>query len=162
MKVLDLQCRNGHVFEGWFASHEDFTSQSESGLLCCPVCDDVQIVKRLSAPRLNLGASASAATASGSPAEHGDRLPAKRSQPIDPPTVEQMQAAWLKMVRHVVTHTEDVGERFAQEARKIHQGEAPERGIRGQATPEETEALLDEGIEILPLPIPAGLKKRLQ
>jgi hypothetical protein len=63
-----------------------------------------------------------------------------------------MQAAWLKMVRHVMANTEDVGERFAEEARKIHYGETEERGIRGQASREETEALLDEGIGVLPLP----------
>jgi hypothetical protein len=73
-----------------------------------------------------------------------------------------MQAAMLKMVRHVMANTEDVGNRFAEEARKIHHGEAQERSIRGQASREETEALLDEGIDILPLPVPAGLKEPLQ
>lgn len=162
MKVLDLQCSNGHVFEGWFASHEDFTSQHERGLLCCPVCEDVQIIKRLSAPRLNLGANPPVAAASGPDAANGGLVAADTSQMTAQMSVEQMQAAWMKMVRHVMTHTEDVGNRFAQEARKIHQGQSPERGIRGQATRAETEALLEEGIEILPLPIPAGFKEPLQ
>ena len=134
MKVLDLQCSHGHVFEGWFASHEDYESQRERGLLTCPVCEDAQVNKMLSAPRLNLAQT--------------------------PP--QQMQAAMLKMVRHVMANTEDVGNRFADEARKIHHGEAQERSIRGQASREETEALLDEGIDILPLPVPAGLKEPLQ
>ena len=134
MKVLDLQCSHGHVFEGWFASHEDYESQCERGLLTCPVCEDAQVNKMLSAPRLNLAQT--------------------------PP--QQMQAAMLKMVRHVMANTEDVGNRFAEEARKIHHGEAQERSIRGQASREETEALLDEGIDILPLPVPAGLKEPLQ
>jgi hypothetical protein len=132
--VLDLQCSHGHVFEGWFASHEDYESQRERGLLTCPVCEDAQVNKMLSAPRLNLAQT--------------------------PP--QQMQAAMLKMVRHVMANTEDVGNRFAEEARKIHHGQAQERGIRGQASREETEALLDEGIDILPLPVPAGLKEPLQ
>ncbi len=134
MKVLDLQCSHGHVFEGWFASHEDYESQRERGLLTCPVCEDAQVNKMLSAPRLNLAQT--------------------------PP--QQIQAAMLKMVRHVMANTEDVGNRFAEEARKIHHGEAQERSIRGQASREETEALLDEGIDILPLPVPAGLKEPLQ
>jgi hypothetical protein len=134
MKVLDLHCSHGHVFEGWFSSHEDYESQRERGLLTCPVCEDAQVSKMLSAPRLNLAQT--------------------------PP--QQMQAAMLKMVRHVMANTEDVGNRFAEEARKIHHGEAEERSIRGQASREETEALLDEGIDILPLPVSAGLKEPLQ
>jgi hypothetical protein len=68
----------------------------------------------------------------------------------------------LKAIRHVLANTEDVGERFADEARRIHYGEVAERGIRGQATPDEREALLDEGIEVMPLPLPAALKEPLQ
>ncbi len=77
-------------------------------------------------------------------------------------TPQHLQAAWMKMVRHVMANTEDVGARFAEEARKIHYGEAEHRNIRGQASREETQALLDEGIDILPLPVPAGLKEPLQ
>jgi hypothetical protein len=73
-----------------------------------------------------------------------------------------MQAAWLQMVRRVVASTEDVGERFAEEARRMHYGEAAERGIRGQASIEQTEELLDEGIAVLPLPLPPGFKDTLQ
>jgi hypothetical protein len=73
-----------------------------------------------------------------------------------------MQAALMNMVRHVMANTEDVGTRFAEEARKIHYGEREERNIRGQATREETEALLDEGIDVLPLPVPDALKEPLQ
>ena len=69
---------------------------------------------------------------------------------------------WLQTVRHLMANTEDVGERFADEARRIQYGEVPQRGIRGQATPEQREALQDEGIDVVPLPIPAGLKEPLQ
>jgi hypothetical protein len=72
------------------------------------------------------------------------------------------QAMWLKAIRHVLANTEDVGERFADEARRIHYGEADERGIRGQASADEREALRDEGIEVMPLPFPAALKEPLQ
>ena len=150
MKVLDLRCAHGHGFEGWFASNEAFDSQLASGLVECPVCGDTAIVKLLSAPRLNLGnvkapeAAAPAAVAPNAPAD------------LSP------EARWMRAVREVLAKTEDVGERFADEARKMHYGETRERGIRGQATPEQTEALLDEGIPVMALPIPAALKETLQ
>lgn len=153
MKVLDLRCSHGHGFEGWFASNEAFESQLADGLVECPVCADTRIVKLLSAPRLNLGnakAPAEAAAASSAPATA--QVPAELSP----------EARWMRAVREVLAKTEDVGDRFADEARKMHYGEAEERGIRGQATREQTEALLDEGIPVMPLPIPAALKETLQ
>ena len=150
MKVLNLQCAHGHAFEGWFASHDDFESQRERGLVSCPVCNDAQVLKMPSAPRLNLGQAAEPAAA------------ASPVQDVAQVTPQHLQAAWMKMVRHVLAHTEDVGPQFAEEARKIHYGESSQRNIRGQASREETEALLDEGIEVLPLPLPAGLKEPLQ
>lgn len=145
MKVLNLQCSHGHGFEGWFGSEEDFQDQLGRGLVECPLCADVQVAKLPSAPRLNLGAAP---------------VPAKQEVVAAPDA--QMQAAWMKLVRHVMANTDDVGERFADEARKIHYGEAQERGIRGQASREETQSLLEEGISVLPLPIPKGLKGPLQ
>jgi hypothetical protein len=146
MKVLDLQCSAQHQFEGWFASEDDFQGQLGRGLVACPLCGDKAIVKKPSAPRLNLGAPA----------------PASAKQEVMTAPDAKLQAAWLRMVRHVLAHTEDVGERFAEEARKIHYGEREQRGIRGQASPEETQALLEEGVEVMPLPIPDALKGPLQ
>ena len=148
MKVLNLQCGHAHAFEGWFASEEDFQGQLERGLVECPLCGDTGVHKMPSAPRLNLGASEPAA-------------PVARQDVATAPTA-QLQAAWLQLVQKVMANTEDVGERFAEEARKIHYGESEERGIRGQASKEETQALLEEGISVLPLPIPKGLKGPLQ
>lgn len=150
MKVLDLQCAHEHAFEGWFASEEDFQGQLGRGLVECPVCGDKAIAKKLSAPRLNLGAGREAA-----PRE-------EKRDVISAGGNTELQAAWLKMVRHVLDNTEDVGERFAEEARRMHYGEGEERAIRGQASREETQALLEEGISILPLPIPKALKGPLQ
>ena len=152
MKVLNLQCSHGHSFEGWFASQDDYDAQRGRGLVTCPVCNDSEVTKMLSAPRLNLGGSQPEPPTA---AQTG-------STPVANVGPAQMQAAWMQMVRHVMANTEDVGQKFAEEAHKIHYGETEERNIRGQATREETEALLDEGIDILPLPVPAGLKEPLQ
>jgi hypothetical protein len=149
MKVLDLQCVHRHSFEGWFASEDDFQGQLARGQVECPLCGDIGISKMLSAPRLNLGAP------------QPPSAPAQNQQVVNL-HYASLQAAWMKMVRHVMANTEDVGERFPEEARKIHYGETEERGIRGQASREETEALMEEGIGVLPLPIPNALKETLQ
>jgi hypothetical protein len=148
MKVLNLQCGHSHAFEGWFGSEDDFQDQLARGLVECPLCGDAQVAKMPSAPRLNLGAAAPQATV-------------PRQEVMSAPN-PQLQAAWMELVKQVMSSTEDVGERFAEEARKIHYGETEERGIRGQASREETQALLEEGIGVLPLPIPKGLKGPLQ
>lgn len=145
MKVLNLRCSHTHSFEGWFASEDDFQSQLARGLVECPLCGDTAVTKMLSAPRLNLGASE----------------PKGKQDVVSMPDAS-LQAAWMKMVRHVMANTDDVGERFAEEARRIHYGETEERSIRGQASREETEALIEEGIGVLPLPIPDALKGPLQ
>jgi hypothetical protein len=148
MKVIDLRCQSGHRFEGWFGSDDDFLDQNGRGLIECPLCADKVIVRLPSAPRLNLsGAAEPAATVPAAPAADDTAA---------------LQARWLQMARHVLANTEDVGERFAEEARRIHYGESEERAIRGQASADEREALRDEGIEVHPLPVPAGFKDSLQ
>jgi hypothetical protein len=149
MKVLNLRCANGHGFEGWFASDEDYMDQNGRGLVECPLCADKVIKRTPSAPRLNLSGAREPAAASAAPA-------AQAPQPAD------LQAAFMKAVREMVERTEDVGTRFAEEARRIHYGESPERGIRGKASAEEREALRDEGIETFALPVPPGFEGPLQ
>jgi hypothetical protein len=149
MKVLNLQCSHAHGFEGWFASEDDFQAQLARGLVECPLCGDAQVAKMPSAPRLNLGAP--------EPAK-----PTAPKQAVATAPNPQLQAAWMELVKQVMANTEDVGERFAEEARKIHYGETEERGIRGQASREETQELLEEGISVLPLPLPKGIKGPLQ
>ncbi|MFN4118429.1 DUF1178 family protein [Acidovorax sp.] len=161
MKVLDLQCRQAHVFEGWFASEDDFQDQRRRGLVQCPLCADDQIEKRLSAPRLNLGAREPVQPrAASEPAAMGAAAPQTLAAPAALPPA--LQAAWLELARKVVAHTEDVGAQFAEEARRMHYGEVQERAIRGQATPDEAMELLEEGIAVLPLPLPAAAKETLQ
>ena len=170
MKVLDLQCSQGHSFEGWFASQNDYDQQRQQGLVTCPVCNDSEIVKMLSAPRLNLGhglAPHQPQSDATSKQAVGVATQSVQSEPLNPlgsdaQALKQIQASVLNMVRQVMANTEDVGSKFAEEARKIHYGEREERNIRGQATRQETEALIEEGIDIMPLPIPENLKGPLQ
>jgi hypothetical protein len=147
MKVLDLRCANGHGFEGWFASEDDFLGQNGRGLVECPLCADHVVTRLPSAPRLNLSAAREPAAAAKVPA---------------PPQPADLQAVWLQTVRHLMANTEDVGERFAEEARRIHYGESEQRGIRGQASLDERQALSDEGIEVVSIPVPAALKGPVQ
>jgi len=164
MKVLDLHCQQHHSFEGWFASEDDFQSQNARSLVECPFCGDHHITKMLSAPRLNLSG------ASSSPEEQIVTSDAHQSSAIATPSAQSAavvpsevhQEAWLKMVHHVLTHTEDVGGQFAEEARKMHYGETPERAIRGQVSREETSALIEEGIHVMPLPMPSAIKGPVQ
>ena len=166
MKVLDLQCPLGHVFEGWFASEDDFQGQRERGLVQCPMCGDEHIEKRLSAPRLNLGARAPATQAAANlpqsrqpvPADHASGLAGEAGAGLPP----ALQAAWLALSRKIIANTEDVGERFSEEARRIHYGESDARAIRGVASRDQTRELLEEGIEVMSLPIPQGLDGPVQ
>ncbi len=161
MKVLDLQCAQSHGFEGWFGSEDDFASQLARGLVTCPMCGDSTITKKLSAPRLNLG-HGRAPESRTQEAESEPTGQAQQNVLATTDTQTALQAAWLGMARRILAQTDDVGERFPEEARKIHYGEVPQRGIRGKASPAETEALAEEGIEVMQLALPDLLKGPLQ
>jgi len=139
MKIFDLQCGAGHRFEGWFASAEEFATQREKGLVGCPACGVHDVERVPSATRFNVGAPAPLPPAA---AEQG-----KQGQP----SVEELYA---RVIDEILTKAEDVGGRFPAEARRIHYEEAPARMIRGQATQEEHDALLEEGIAVARLPVP--------
>jgi hypothetical protein len=148
MKVLNLRCEHDHAFEGWFASEDDFQDQAARGVVACPLCSSPQVHRLPSAPRLNLS---------------GARAPAEPSAPAETPAravpePAALQALWLEAVAQVLKNTEDVGDRFPEEARRIHYGETGQRGIRGLASPDERAALADEGIEVVALPLPAARK----
>ena len=148
MKVFDLCCSRDHRFEGWFDSEAEYDRQLGLSLVECPVCECRQIRLLPSAPRLNLSAPAVPAAAPPESAVAGASA--------------QLQKMWLQMARQIIASTEDVGERFAEEARRIHYREAEERAIRGTASAEQAAELADEGIEIVSLPLPAAIKGTLQ
>lgn len=144
MKVLNLCCGAGHTFEGWFGGEDEYQDQQSRGLLVCPLCGDATVSKRPTAPRLNLQAQQAPAGAGG--------------EPLAP----ELQARWLRAVRTVLARTEDVGTEFPDKALRMHNGEEVARPIRGQATPEQVQTLLDEGVDLLPLPALPAVKDTLQ
>ena len=149
MIVFELQCPDLHRFEGWFASTEDYERQLAAGQIACPVCAASGVRKvpsaRIKRPR-ELPAQ---------PQPDKKQVPAAAAAaPATAKLAPAQQMTLAAFIDHVLVSSEDVGTRFAEEARKIHQGEAPRRSIRGQATAAETEALLEEGVPVMPLPIP--------
>ena len=141
MIVFNLTCDNRHSFEGWFASTADFERQQQTALLNCPVCGSNQVVKALHAPYVNTG-SAPVPTEAQRPVKEGEKQYAN--------VADEM----THLIEHLIANTEDVGDAFPEEARRIHYNEAPERKIRGNASFEEVKDLREEGIEIVALPIP--------
>lgn len=148
MIVFDLLCAAGHRFEGWFASAGDFAAQKEAQLLSCPACNSSNVERVPSVSRVNLGAPE-------------PRTPTAKPQPSadmqgkDPFAIAQM--LYSRMLDEMLTKSEDVGKEFPAEARKIFYKEAPERAIRGEATQEQHEELVEEGIPVLRLPVPPRL-----
>ena len=142
MIVYDLHCPDGHRFEGWFGSAKDFASQRKRGMLSCPTCGGTGIERGLSAPRLNMGAQ--------EPRKVPQKTPDMEGK--DPFAVAQI--LYSRMLDEILTKSEDVGAKFPEEARKIYYQESPGRAIRGQATQEEHDALVDEGIPVARFPVP--------
>ena len=176
MKVLNLRCLNLHSFEGWFGSEQDFQDQQQRGLMACPLCADTGIQKMPSAPRLNLGGHQAPQTDSvradmttsiqsaGNPSSKDETGHAVQTTDGAhfPEQGFAAQSAFLTALRQVVAKTEDMGPRFVEEARRMHYGEIEARSIRGQASAREAVELLEEGIEVIPLPMLAALKETLQ
>lgn len=156
-----LECGEEHGFEAWFRSSDDFERQQAAELLACPVCGSHAVTRALMAPavstsrkRAEIAATIAAAPAVPEPAAAAPPVPT----PPVPVTLPDPRAAALaemlrQMRRHVEENAENVGPRFPEEARKIHYGETDARGIYGQASRDEVEALLDEGIEVHALPV---------
>ena len=132
MIAFDMECSQGHLFEGWFDSNESFEEQNARGLVSCPYCDDTDIRKVMSP------------------------VAVKKSHPEDRPTrggIDYQRLA-REIVDYVQNNFEDMGPKFAAEALKIHYGVAERRNIKGSATADEEETLRDEGIEFFKVPLP--------
>ena len=146
MIVFDLACTHGHRFEGWFASTEAFDRQQDEGQVRCPVCDDPGVARL---PSAHVAVSKGARAPAPAPTAPQPSVPA----PVPAPNATAgLPAEVVAKLREIVRATENVGARFPEEARRIHYNEAPARAIRGQASPDEADALREEGIDFAPLP----------
>ncbi len=139
-----LHCDKAHEFESWFPSSDSYEAQRKQGFVACPVCGSTKVDKALMAPQV----------------ARKDRAPAAEPAPAPPapvavvsPVDQELRAKLRELREHIVKTADPVGERFAEEARKIHYGESEHRSIYGQATPEEARELAEEGIEFHALPV---------
>ncbi len=147
MIVLDLCCDKEHRFEGWFGSAEAFADQVARGLVECPACASRTVRRLPSAPYVQTRH----ATPNSVPPAAAGAMPAAAPQPSAPVTLEAA-AAVVSMLRKLAREAEDVGARLPEEARKMHHGETEARNIRGAASRDEVEELLEEGIMLMPVP----------
>jgi hypothetical protein len=139
--IFDLKCApQGHVFEAWFGSSDDYADQRARGLVCCPLCGSADVAKAPMAPAV--------------PAKGNAPRSARELFTGAPDEVKAMLAAAAAMQKQMLANSEGVGDRFADEARAIHLGEAEQRSIHGSATRAEAESLIEEGIAVAPLPFP--------
>ncbi|QFU17806.1 DUF1178 family protein [Microvirga thermotolerans] len=142
-----LACDQAHEFESWFPSSEAYETQRKRGFVTCPYCNSARVEKQIMAPSIGR-AGKDAEKTTERPAAPEPRAVAMLTER------ERQIRAMIRAVReHVMRHSENVGRNFAEEARRIHYGEAEERAIYGEADPAEARALLEEGIDVLPLPI---------
>ncbi len=139
MIIFDLACTQGHRFEGWFASTEDYARQSQGQLVRCPVCD-VADISRIPSARVHTGRPAPV-----------DAAPVTAEAPAAQPALP-IPSEFVQKLRAIVKAAENVGARFPEEARRIHYDEVPARAIRGVASREDADALREEGIEVASLP----------
>lgn len=131
-----LACIDGHDFEAWFAGSEEYEAQKSKGMLVCPVCGSAEVDKALMAPAV-------------ATARKKDSVRLAANMPERQETISMLR----KLREHLTENAENVGPRFAEEARRIHYNEAEKRGIYGEASPEDARSLADEGVEFHPLPM---------
>jgi hypothetical protein len=153
MIAFDLICApHGHRFEGWFASSAEYERQLGMDLLCCPNCGSAAVSKAVMAP--NIGRKGNQPPVAVPSATAAEPTVAVSNQPEMPAQIEKAIAELAKLQNRMLENSDWVGRKFADEARAIHYGETPERIIHGEASPDEAQALFDEGISVAPLPLP--------
>jgi len=148
MILFELRCDKDHHFEGWFRDGRGYEAQTKAGKLVCPVCGSRRVKKAMMAPRIGKGARAKSAKVETT------NLPVPAPAPVPPPQQAEMKAVQMlrDLRKQIEANCDYVGPEFAEEARKIHYGEAEARGIYGETSAEEAEALDEEGIEFARVP----------
>lgn len=166
MIVFDLSCTNGHGFEGWFGSSDDFSAQQARGLLNCPQCGSGEVIKAPMAPALARKgnqlreAQAPVRVPANAQVQTLNSPPAISNAPM-PPEVQQALVKLAEAQARALQNSRWVGPRFAEDARAMHYGERDAEAIYGEASPQEAQRLIDEGIEVAPLPFPVAPPKDL-
>lgn len=154
MILYTLRCDRGHEFESWFKSSAAYDSQRRRGLVACPLCESTRVDKAIMAPRIARKRKAESAAAPPAPAEAAPVAAADVPAPLMMAPQQREIIAKLKELRdYVIKHADNVGPRFPDEARKMHYGDIDRRAIYGEASPDEARALIEEGIEVAPLPL---------
>jgi hypothetical protein len=145
-----LRCEHDHTFESWFQSSSAYDQQVKRKLVSCPVCSSVKIEKAIMAPRI-VGKKGREPAPAEVPAVA--ETPAAGATPLMLTQERELRAKLKELRDHVVKNADNVGDRFPNEARKMHYGEIEHRPIYGEASPEEAKSLIDEGVEVSPLPV---------
>lgn len=162
MIVFDLSCSHGHRFEGWFGSSADFEDQRTGGLLLCPSCGSAEVSKAPMAPAVPAkGSSRQEVLPPAAPQPQPPAPPQQLANAPLPPQVQQALAALAKAQDQALKNSTWVGDKFAEETRKMHYGERDEAPIHGQASLAEAKALIDEGVPVAPLPFPVAPPDKL-
>jgi hypothetical protein len=143
-----LNCHRGHVFESWFANSAAYDKQAKRALIACPVCDSTKVEKAIMAPRLGRTEAAEPATMPSPP----QPAPQPAPLPVMSPPERELRQKLKELREHITKNADYVGQRFPEQARKIHYGEIEHRSIYGEASPDEAKELHEEGIEFHPLP----------
>jgi hypothetical protein len=145
-----LRCDRGHAFESWFQSSSAYESQEKRKLVNCPACGSAKVERAIMAPQIVSKKSREAAVPAPAPAAD---VTAPASTPLMMAQERELRAKLKELRDHIVKNADNVGERFPNEARKMHYGDIEHRAIYGEASPDEARALIDEGVEVSPLPV---------
>ena len=148
-----LRCEREHTFESWFQDSAAYDSQAKRKLVACPVCDSVKIEKAIMAPRIVGKKGRERTEPVPAPASPAAETPPAGSTPLMMTQERELRAKLKELREHIVKNADNVGEKFPNEARKMHYGEIEHRPIYGEASPEEAKSLIDEGVEVSPLPV---------
>ena len=148
-----LRCEREHAFESWFQDSAAYDSQVKRKLVSCPVCDSVKIEKAIMAPRVVSKKGRERAEPAPAPAVEASAAPAPGATPLMMAQERELRSKLKELRDHIVKNADNVGEKFPNEARKMHYGEIEHRPIYGEASPEEAKSLIDEGVEVSPLPV---------
>jgi hypothetical protein len=146
-----LRCEHDHAFESWFQSSSAFDSQVKRKLVACPVCESTRVEKAIMAPQIVSKKGRETAASAPVPVQPPEAAPG--AQPLVMAQEHELRAKLKELRDHIVKNADNVGERFPNEARKMHYGEIEHRPIYGEASPEEARALIEEGVEVSPLPV---------